>query len=790
MEVAQHLKLSDKSLGLGEPLELQVHPLKSTPVFYFIIMKSISLSFIFLFIIFSVIAKAQDSLFIYKSDCIIGKYGISGIDSIKFINNLEGKNINGVSSSTLYAQDSLFIYKFGFVIGKYEVSEVYSLEFTNKSGLVNVDSIVSMDSPSLSYIKDSVRITFQKSDLYSTEVFYSEDSVNYTMISALPAGFGQYNYYSAQNKTVYFKIRYCDGENKGQFSKICKIATPLVIKSDQTILSNVIISSLDIQNDKHVLVDWGDGVLNVYTGKNTNIIKSYLQPSNPYYIRIFGDIDYITKFKLENQSSCYGDISKWNLPKKLLWFEINYCNAFTGCLNSWILPASLHTFCFSNNSNVIGNPFNFGIPNSISSLDINTCTLNGNLSSVSIPSNSNNINFFADCACFRGLPRGNFEFVKTYSFAKNICSTAEIDNLLKYIDNYFSNGVTPHTDCDYILNEDGMDRPTGGVNNCNLLSIKSKYTSVGKKCEIKVNDNQIAYSDQSSKQILNLNTYEGSGQTCHPSVINIGYKWNGYQYWMANTPYPGGAQMYENPSLWASNDGVNWKIPENVVNPIIPKPDGPSSFNADPDLYFENGVLYLIWKESKNGFSTTKISSTIDLINWSKYITIADPSDNQCDTKEQASPSLIKINNLYYLYYLDMKPGNFRIRRRSSLKIDGYYSNAEDVKLDKIANRGFWHFTVRSINGVIWLVTNVTSLDNTNSYGPFIILARSSDGLSFIRDADNYPTIYKTEDWEIVAPFYRPTLVLIGNQMVVYYSFRETGKSVIWKTAKINVYAL
>lgn len=107
-------------------------------------------------------------------------------------------------------------------------------------------------------------------------------------------------------------------------------------------------------------------------------------------------------------------------------------------------------------------------------------------------------------------------------------------------------------------------------------------------------------------------TYDGSGQTVHPSVIDFLAEynmasWRGYRYWMAHTPYPGGNDAYENPSLLASHDGQTWVTPAGISNPLTagrPGFDGgggayeePGGWNADSDLCYDpvENVLRLYW---------------------------------------------------------------------------------------------------------------------------------------------------------------------------------------------------
>ena len=78
---------------------------------------------------------------------------------------------------------------------------------------------------------------------------------------------------------------------------------------------------------------------------------------------------------------------------------------------------------------------------------------------------------------------------------------------------------------------------------------------------------------QNSKQALQIPTYDGSGQVVHPSVIDFINEygidaWSGYRYWMVLTPYPQSQDKFENPSLYASHDGLTWVVPHPITNPL------------------------------------------------------------------------------------------------------------------------------------------------------------------------------------------------------------------------------
>jgi len=550
---------------------------------------------------------------------------------------------------------------------------------------------------------------------------------------------------------------------------------------------NLIINTLNISAGKTVNINWGDGTNADYTGNNTNITKTY-STLGQFIVKFTGDINSITSFTHKDQSRTYGDLSNIPLPASLTRFEIYTCANITGDFSKWTLPAGLTGFYFGNNAKATGNPFLNRFPVGLITVNINDSRLSGDLSSVLIPAQTGGTayQFIAYNTNFTGLFRGNFKNIGTFNFQRSNCSIGELDRFLAYVDNFFTGGVVPAVNAVYTLNGDGMDMPTGGLSNANLLSIASKYAAAGKTFSISINNYTIAFIDHATKVQVPLTTYiGGDNETVHPGVINIGYEWNGYQYWMANTPMP---QEKENPSIWASTDGLNWVIPNGVINPIIAKPSGASSFNADTDLYFENNTLYMVFKQHKNGSSITILISSTDGRTWTPPVTIADPSDGQGDISEQISPSLIKIGSTYYLYYISMDVENYHIRRRSCLTVDGNYSNAEDIVLTKLAGRGFWHLSTRLIGSTVWIAVNVTTVDNTNTYGPYIVLAKSSDGITFTRDSDLLPTMCVTEKWENASGLYRPCFMCVGDQLILYYSYRTTANK--WAIARVNLYLI
>lgn len=118
-------------------------------------------------------------------------------------------------------------------------------------------------------------------------------------------------------------------------------------------------------------------------------------------------------------------------------------------------------------------------------------------------------------------------------------------------------------------------------------------------------------------------TYEGSGQTTHPAVVDMvhetGEIFNGYRFWMCHTPYPFSQGRFENPSIVASNNGWDWHDPYGIVNPVVPAPPDPE-YLADGDLEWnpELSRFELIWKHQGPGMIRYPHIHSYDGITWTQ----------------------------------------------------------------------------------------------------------------------------------------------------------------------------
>ena len=335
----------------------------------------------------------------------------------------------------------------------------------------------------------------------------------------------------------------------------------------------------------------------------------------------------------------------------------------------------------------------------------------------------------------------------------------------------FLNGELKDVTAKYVVNGANYDlKLTSSVD---LIGVDIVVLSTN----VKLNNYNLI-PDISTKQEIVLSTYDGSGETIHPSVVYFENGWNGYKYWMANTPLPGSQanpSAFENPCIWASNDGVAWVLPNGLINPIVPTPY--TGFNSDTDMIFDatSNKLYVIWKENSNGARIKMISSSDGVI-WGDIKTVLTPI---ADETECISPSIIKVGSvffIYYVYYLTSASDLTKrgIRRVSSGTIDGIYGNRQEIVAPRTQRRAWWHMDVERINGAFIIVASESHESSTGD----IFTLSSIDGIDF--KLDSSPLITPTQNFDMNG-CYRPSIIKVGSDYFIYYSAKSiiTPKSTL-----------
>src|SRR5205085_3209520 len=113
-------------------------------------------------------------------------------------------------------------------------------------------------------------------------------------------------------------------------------------------------------------------------------------------------------------------------------------------------------------------------------------------------------------------------------------------------------------------------------------------------------------------------TYENSGESVHPDVVEFPGWWNGWQYWLTMTPYPKSDFHVENPSILVSRDGIHLEVPNGLANPVVAHRGRPSDYNSDPELVYnaETNRLLLFYRFVDKKTNSILVSSSSDGVRW------------------------------------------------------------------------------------------------------------------------------------------------------------------------------
>jgi len=212
---------------------------------------------------------------------------------------------------------------------------------------------------------------------------------------------------------------------------------------------------------------------------------------------------------------------------------------------------------------------------------------------------------------------------------------------------------------------------------------------------------------------------DAAGQAMHPSVIDFGAGgWNGYRYWMAETPLTNGAEAKENPCILVSSDGDTWSVPTGGSNPIVAAPGG-SSYNSDPNITYYGGKLYLLNRVSDGAtLNDIYILESSDGITWSAPVKIIEAGD----ALAILSPCVIFDGYKWCMWCFNSTSG--RLERRAAPSIYGPWTDPVKCFIAQTPATSLWHLSVlRLTNGNYLLVKTNADTD--------LWLGTSADGFSW-----------------------------------------------------------
>ncbi len=230
-------------------------------------------------------------------------------------------------------------------------------------------------------------------------------------------------------------------------------------------------------------------------------------------------------------------------------------------------------------------------------------------------------------------------------------------------------------------------------------------------------------------KVLNIPTYDGSGEITHPDVVRggLGLRW----LWMAVTPYPNSDTDKENPSLFQSHNGRFWRIPKGLTNPVVKPADG---YLSDPDLVFDAPTkrFWMYYRHVTQGMNNILLVRSTDGVRWDAPIQVVSVPSHQA-----VSPTVVHNSPAapWIMWVADAQANgctsrNITIRRRTSQ--DGI--NWSIPYGTDLAQPGqiVWHLDIEWVpaRSEYWALYNTYPVGGTCATNA-VYFARSRDGISW-----------------------------------------------------------
>ena len=360
---------------------------------------------------------------------------------------------------------------------------------------------------SVSWVDDFARLTWDSLAGYMFEIWESINDGDYALVDTTADGASSYDNYTSQNASMKFKIRGLKGGIYTEYTSEVILSTPLVWKTDQSTLTQVIINSIIIAADKTVNINWGDGNNENLTGTVTSKTHDYgVGNEGIYYIKLSGDLNSITRFYHYNQVKSFGDLTKWILPTPDTTFTFRlYGNSFTGDISDWIIDKGTSSIPLFNNY------FTGKLPN-LSGIYTGSLSYQAYGNKLS----GTNLTYFK-----AGMT------VFDIKDQKEIFSTGELAVLLKAIADFYEI-TAPTADCTFTMTGTNMGIPVDGQLNADIVRTKGYYTAAGKTATFVINE-PVPFDN--AKLVL---TFDGNVETLftilYPILVAKGVKGTFYSW--------------------------------------------------------------------------------------------------------------------------------------------------------------------------------------------------------------------------------------------------------------------
>lgn len=226
-------------------------------------------------------------------------------------------------------------------------------------------------------------------------------------------------------------------------------------------------------------------------------------------------------------------------------------------------------------------------------------------------------------------------------------------------------------------------------------------------------------------QLVILHTEDNFEQIVHPDIVKFNNK-----YFMVATPYPYSDAEFENPTIYCSDDCEGWDCIDSNLHPVARPLRG--CHLSDPCLLVDGDKLVCYYRECRLDNKHKCVEEKIYMIESTDGIIWSNPVNiNKYGALQCISPSVIKENNSYYMYFVRVEndEANLFVNVSDSYNFGNYCDRRLEV-VNGPENKLLWHIYINkyaenTYHGIF------TYSDNTSGVGSQIYYAQSQDGESW-----------------------------------------------------------
>jgi hypothetical protein len=263
----------------------------------------------------------------------------------------------------------------------------------------------------------------------------------------------------------------------------------------------------------------------------------------------------------------------------------------------------------------------------------------------------------------------------------------------------------------------------------------------------------------------------------HPSVVDmgVGSTWNGYRYWMAFTPYPTATR--ENPCIVCSDDGLTWRVPSSVTNPLFSLANANAAgygFNSDTHLIMlQDGVtMAMYWRCASAGtkqgvFVMTSTDGWVTKT--AATLVLADPAAELT----MLSPAVVHDGTNYRMYVVDNAAGV--VNYYTCATHNGTFATKVTCTLPSWLTSKLWHLDVKRVGSAWYMLMN--SAERLN--GDVLYLLTSTDGATWTK-ADTYADVMPND---YAYRHYRSSMVVRADGTLDVYAAIVNEAQTSWRCA-------